>query len=111
MEAPSRVNAGQKQDTTEGSRFLSKHPTAVYGGRSGRSYIPYSQGSGQREAKPVSSEKFSKQEPFQSNRQSAGHKSQQMEAVVIPKQVGGALRYNVQDWTNITDSSWVLQAV
>ena len=34
-----------------------------------------------------------------------------MEAVVIPKQVGGALRYQVQDWMNITDSSWVLQAV
>ena len=34
-----------------------------------------------------------------------------MEAVVIPKQVGGALRYHVQDWINITDSSWVLQAV
>ena len=48
VEAPSRVNAGQKQDTTESSRFLSKRPTAVYGGRSGHSYIPYDRGSDQR---------------------------------------------------------------
>lgn len=48
VEAPYRVNAGQKQDTTESSCFLSKCPTAVYGGRSGRSYILYGRGSGQR---------------------------------------------------------------
>ena len=42
------VNPGQKQGTTESSRFLFKHPTAVYRGRSGRRNVLYGRGSGQR---------------------------------------------------------------
>lgn len=44
VESVPKSTTGQVRDSGESSRFLSKRPSAMYGSRSGRSYIPYNRG-------------------------------------------------------------------